>query len=342
MITNKLMSIRLLLPGLLLFTQFLMAEDVGEIIRLDPRFDKLIPEGSKIEKLTDGHDWAEGPVWLAGEDSLIFSDVPGNVVHRWDSSTSKLSDYIKPSGDTGRIKGTSGQGSNGLTLDPVGRLVLMQHGDRRVARLLNNGNYETMAERFEGKRLNSPNDGVFGSDGSFYFTDPPYGLAKGASDPSKELDFSGVYRISPEGRLSLLTKELRFPNGVALSPDEKTLYVANSDPDRPILIAYALDKTGKIGKGKVLADTTELLKAKKPGLPDGLKVDASGNIFMTGPGGVHVLGPDGVLLGRIDPGVATANCAWGDDGSTLYLTADNMLCKIKTKTKGILPGPRLR
>jgi gluconolactonase len=331
-----------IISAIILLSSASGAQDVGEIIRLDPRFDKLISPGAKIEKLTDGHDWSEGPVWLAGENSLLFSDVPGNIVHRWDPATKKLLTFLKPSGDTGRLKGSSGQGSNGLTIDSVGRLVLMQHGDRRVARLENSGSFTTLAERFEGKRLNSPNDGVFASDGSFYFTDPPYGLSKGEKDPARELDFSGVYRISPEGRLSLLTKELRFPNGAALSPDETTLYVANSDPERPILMAYPLEKSGKIGKGRIFADTTELLKAKKPGLPDGLKVDKAGNIFMTGPGGVYVYAPDGVLLGRIDPGVATANCAWGDDGSTLYLTADNMLCRVKTKTAGLLPGPRLK
>lgn len=317
------------------------AETVGEVIRLDPQLDRLISPDSKIEKLADGYDWAEGPVWLSGDSALVYSDVPKNVVYRWSAERKSAVSFLAPSGDTGRVKLSSGQGSNGLTIDSVGRLVLMQHGDRRVARLEPDGQFTTLAERFEGKRLNSPNDGVFGSNGDLFFTDPPYGLIKGANDPGRELDFSGVYRLSANGRLKLLTKELKFPNGVALSPDEKTLYVANSDPELPILMAYPLNDNGGLGKGRVLTNTSELVKAGKPGLPDGLKVDKAGNIFMTGPGGVHILDPNGKLLGRIDTGVATANCAWGDDdGSTLYLTADNMLCRIKTLTSGQLPGPR--
>lgn len=318
------------------------AGDVGEVVRHDPRLDKIIAPGAKIEKLADGYEWAEGPVWLAGESTLIFSDVPKNVVIKWSEESRAASRFLSPSGDTGSLAESSGQGSNGLTLDAVGRLVLMQHGDRRVARLEPNGEFRTLADRFEGKRLNSPNDGVFNRAGDLFFTDPPYGLKQGAKDPSRELDFSGVYLLRANGELTVLTRELRFPNGVALSPDEKTLYVANSDPERPILMAYPLNKDGSIGSGKVLTDTTKLARAGKPGLPDGLKVDQSGNIFMTGPGGVHVLSPDGTLLGRVETGVATANCAWGDDGSTLYLTADNMLCRIKTLTTGPLPGPQSR
>jgi gluconolactonase len=315
-------------------------EHVGEVIRLDPRFDKLIAKDSKIEKLADGYEWSEGPVWLSSDQALVFSDVPKNVVYRWDTKGQPPRAFIKPSGDTGLIKGSSGQGSNGLTLDSVGRLVLMQHGDRRVARLEPNGEFTTLADRFDGKRLNSPNDGAYHANGDLYFTDPPYGLAKGATDPARELDFSGVYRVDKSGHVSLLTKELKFPNGLAFSPDGKTLYVANSDFDRPIIMAYPVKLDGTLGAGKVFADTSELLAAKKPGLPDGLKLDNAGNVFVTGPGGVHVYASDGKLLGRIDPKVATANCAWGDDGTTLYLTADNMLCRIRTLTKGPLEGPK--
>ncbi|MFM1801761.1 MAG: Gluconolactonase precursor [Planctomycetota bacterium] len=315
------------------------AQHVGEILRIDSELDSLIAPDAKIEKLAEGYDWSEGPVWLVGKSSLIFSDVPKNVIHLWSPDRSKASRYIEPSGDTGQVSGSSGQGSNGLTIDATGRLVLMQHGDRRVARREVDGTFTTLADRFQGKRLNSPNDGVYDSHGNLYFTDPPYGLPKGAMDPGRELDYSGVFCLSPDGRLKLLTKELRFPNGIAFSPDGKMLYVANSDPNRPILMAYPVLKDGSLGEGKVLVDTTDLVKAGKPGLPDGLKVDIKGKIFMTGPGGVHVIAPDGKILGRLDTGVATANCAWGDDGSTLYLTADSMLCRLKTLTRGTIPGP---
>ena len=316
------------------------ADPVGEVIRLDPRFDALVSPDAKIEKLADGYEWSEGPVWLAADQALLFSDVPKNKVFKYDQAGRAPSEFLKPSGDTGHLKGSSGQGSNGLTLDSVGRLVLMQHGDRRVARLEPGGQLTTLADRYDGKRLNSPNDGAYHSSGTLYFTDPPYGLAKGANDPARELDFSGVYKVDASGQVSLLTKDLRFPNGLAFSPDQKTLYIANSDFDRPVIMAYPVNTDGTLGTGKVFADTTALLAAKKPGLPDGLKVDSAGNVFATGPGGVHVYAADGTLLGRIDPGVATANCAWGDDGTTLYMTADNMLCRIRTKTKGPLPGPK--
>lgn len=316
------------------------ADPVGEVIRLDPRFDALIPVGAKIEKLADGYDWSEGPVWLAADQALLFSDVPKNTIFKFDKAGRAPSQFLKPSGDTGHLKGSSGQGSNGLTLDSVGRLVLMQHGDRRVARLEPGGQLSTLADRYNGKRLNSPNDGAYHSGGSLYFTDPPYGLAKGAIDPARELDFSGVYKVDGSGQVSLLTKELKFPNGLAFSPDQKTLYVANSDFDRPVIMAYPVKSDGTLETGKVFADTSALVAAKKPGLPDGLKVDNAGNVFATGPGGVHVYATDGTLLGRIDPGVATANCAWGDDGSTLYMTADNMLCRIRTITQGPLVGPK--
>lgn len=317
------------------------ADPVGEVIRLDPLFDALIPAGAKIEKLADGYDWSEGPVWLAADQALLFSDVPKNTVFKFDKAGRAPSQFLKPSGDTGHLKGSSGQGSNGLTLDSVGRLVLMQHGDRRVARLEPGGQLSTLAGRYNGKRLNSPNDGAYHSSGTLYFTDPPYGLAKGANDPARELDFSGVYKVDGSGQVSLLTKELKFPNGLAFAPDQKTLYVANSDFDRPVIMAYPVKADGTLETGKVFADTSALVAAKKPGLPDGLKVDNAGNVFATGPGGVHVYAADGTLLGRIDPGVATANCAWGDDGSTLYMTADNMLCRIRTTTQGPLVGPKL-
>jgi len=218
--------------------------------------------------------------------------------------------------------------------------VLCEHGDRRVARLDKDGKTKTtLADKYVGKRLNSPNDLVYKSNGDLYFTDPPYGLPKGADDPAKELDFQGVYRLTPKGELTLLTKELTRPNGIAFSPDEKTLYVANSDPEKAVWLAFAVKDDGSLTTpGRLFFDSTEWAKDKeKKGLPDGMKVDKDGNLFATGPGGVHVFSPDGKHLGSILTGVATANVGWGDDGSVLYICADKNLCRIKTKTKGKMP-----
>jgi gluconolactonase len=307
-------------------------DTLGTIERLDPRLDKLVPPQAVIEKLADGFDWAEGPVWDRAGKYLLFSDVPRNHVLKWKQGQG-VSVYLEPSGYTGSTPRGGEPGSNGLLIDAAGMLVLCQHGDRRVARLTDSGRFTTLADRYEGKRLNSPNDGTFDSQGNLYFTDPPYGLLGKNDDPTKELPFNGVYRLAKSGRLTLLTKEMTFPNGIALSPDEKTLYVANSDPQKAIWMAFPLKADGTLGAGRVFFDATKW-SGKKKGLPDGMKVDAAGNIFATGPGGVYVFAADGSQLGTIDPGEATANCGWGDDGSTLYLTADMYLCRIRLTTKG--------
>lgn len=314
---------------------------VGKIERLDPKFDERVPADANIEKLADGFEWAEGPVWVKDGGYLLFSDVPHNVVHRW-SDDKGLSEFLKPSGYTGaepyeKAEGSLGeQGSNGLTIGPDGLLVLCQHGDRRVARLNKDGQFETLADKFEGKRFNSPNDLVYDKAGNLYFTDPPYGLKDTFKNPKRELDFTGVYRLGADGKLTLLTKEMSAPNGIALSPDEKTLYVANSDPEKAIWMAFELSADGTISTGRVLFDATAQFKAGKKGLPDGLKVAADGTLFATGPGGVYVLTPDGKHLGTLDPGEATANCAFGGpDGTTLYLTSDMFLCRVKTNAKGL-------
>lgn len=325
------LSGRVLVLGLVLLgVSVARAQTLGTVERLDPRLDQLIPPNAKLEKLAEGLIWSEGPVWLREPGCLLFSDVPRNVVLRWQESVG-LGEYLKPSGYSGRSERGGESGSNGLALDPQGRLVLCQHGDRRVARVEKDGSWTALADRFQGKRFNSPNDLVFRSNGDLYFTDPPYGLAK---DAVRELDFCGVYRLSAEGQLSLLTDELTRPNGIAFSPDEKTLYVAQSDRERAIWMAYDVAPSGSIRNGRVFSDVTPLVKKLK-GLPDGMKVDRAGNLFATGPGGVNVFTPDGKLLGRINPGVATANCCFGGDGSILYMTAHNMLCRIRTTTKGL-------
>jgi gluconolactonase len=308
---------------------------LGTIERLDPAFDQLIGRDVVLEKLVDGHDWTEGPVWVPKEGGyLLFSDIPRNSIYKWQEGKGE-SLFLKPSGYTGDRTDFREPGSNGLILDPKGHLVLCEHGDRRVTRIGDDGKKTVLASEYEGKRLNSPNDGVFKSNGDLYFTDPPYGrMVKNVEGfPDRDLDFCGVYRLSPSGKLTLLTKEMSKPNGIAFSPDEKTLYVANSDPERAIWMAFQVQEDGTLGRGRVFYDTTKWVPDKK-GLPDGMKVDKDGNVFATGPGGVLVFTPQGKLLGIIATGVPTSNCNWGNDGSYLYVTADKALCRIQTKTKG--------
>ncbi|HZS07599.1 MAG TPA: SMP-30/gluconolactonase/LRE family protein [Blastocatellia bacterium] len=309
--------------------------DAVKIVRLDPAFDKLIPTGAKVEKLADGHKWTEGPVWNRKENYVLFSDIPNNAIVRWQEGQGE-SIFMQPSGYTGKDPFDGKEpGTNGLTYDSQGRLVACAHGDRQVVRLEDDGKKRTtLADKYEGKRLNSPNDLVYKSNGDLYFTDPIYGLPKGADDPKRELDFCGVYRLDTKGKVTLLTKEITRPNGIAFSPDEKTLYVACSDPEKAVWMAYDVKADGTLEKGRVFFDATAWAKEKRPGLPDGMKVDKDGNLWATGPGGVHVFSPDGKHLGTLDTGVPTANCAWGEDGSTLYVTANTTLLRVKTSTKG--------
>lgn len=308
----------------------------GKIVRLDPRLDKLIPANARLEKLTEGHRWTEGPVWNKAGGFLLYSDIPNNSIFKWQEGKEETL-FLKPAGYTGATPFTGREpGTNGLTFDKDGLLVSCEHGDRRIARLAADGKTKTtLADKFDGKRLNSPNDLAFKSNGDLYFTDPIYGLPKGADDPQRELDFCGVYRLSKDGKVTLLTKEITRPNGIAFSPDEKKLYVASSDPDKAIWMVYDVKADGTLGAGKVFKDVTAWAKEKRPGLPDGLKVDKDGNLWATGPGGVHIFAADGTHLGTIETGVPTANCAFGDDGSTLYITANTALVRLKTTTKGV-------
>ncbi|MBM3878402.1 MAG: SMP-30/gluconolactonase/LRE family protein [Verrucomicrobia bacterium] len=306
----------------------------GQIERLDPALDDLIPPDAVLEKLAGGFEWAEGPVWNRKTQTLLFSDVPRNVVFEWKEDHGTR-DYLFPSGYTGTLRRGGEPGSNGLILDAHNRLVLCQHGDRRVARWdPDTRQFVTLAQYYLHRRFNSPNDLVYNSKGDLYFTDPPYGLLQGNQDPLKELVFNGVYLLRRNGEVVLLSTELPYPNGIALSPDEKTLYVAVSDRSRPSIAAFDVKADGTVENGRIFFDAIPLLPGRK-GLPDGLKVDYYGNLFATGPGGVLVLTPEGKHLGTIDTGEATANCAWGDDGSTLYITADMYLCRVKTTTKGL-------
>jgi gluconolactonase len=308
------------------------------IDRKSPALDDLLAADAKFEKLSDGHKWVEGPVWSTRGGFLLWSDIPNNVVHKWQPGGA-VSEYLKPSGYSGSEPFTGPEpGSNGLTFDREGHLILCQHGDRRVARMDAPGEFTALADKYEGKRLNSPNDVVVHSSGAIYFTDPPYGLPGRWDDPKKELPFQGVYRHGTDGALTLLTKELYAPNGLAFSPDERTLYVAQSDPKKAIWMAYPVKADGTIGEGKVFADATSLVGEAHPGLPDGMKVDTKGNIWTTAPGGVWIFTPTGEHLGTIVTGVPTANLAWGDDGSTLYITANHAVWRVKTKAVGKIPG----
>lgn len=308
-------------------------EPAAQIVRLDPRFDRLIPHTAVVEKIADGFAWVEGPVWSKPGGYLLFTDIPNNSVFKWQPGRG-VTLFMKPSGYTGAAPFTGREpGANGLTFDRQGRLTLAEHGDRRIARLESDGHKTTLVDRYQGKRINSPNDLVFKSNGDLYFTDPPFGLPKSFEDPGKELPFQGVYRLAKNGGLTLPIRDIKAPNGIAFSPDEKTLYVSNAEKDKAVWYAYAVKADGTLGDRRVLFDATEFAKTRK-GVPDGMKVDREGNLFAAGPGGLYVIGPEGTLLGRIELGVATANCAWGEDGSVLYIVASTVIYRIRTSTRG--------
>lgn len=300
---------------------------IGRIERLLPGLDRHVEADAKIEVLAGGFTWTEGPLWVDDDQGghLLFTDIPRNSIFRW-SPAGGVELFMKPSGYTGVTFYGLEPGANGLALDPEGRLTMCEHGDRRVSVLTKQGGKRTLADHDGGRRLNSPNDLVFDSAGVIYFTDPPYGLPDRAEDPRRELDYCGVYRLDPDGKLTLLTKELDRPNGIGLSPDEQTLYVAQSDPAKPIWMAYPLTEDKTLGEGRLLYSAAAHM-GEFPGLPDGLAVAADGTIFGSGPGGIYVISPDGKLLGRLITGGRTSNCAIGGDGY-LYITADKLLCRV--------------
>ncbi|MEO1614239.1 MAG: SMP-30/gluconolactonase/LRE family protein [Planctomycetota bacterium] len=304
---------------------------IGQVEILDDGLKKYADGSTKIEVLAAGFTWSEGPVWVSDDSGghLLFSDIPRNTIFRWSASRG-VESFMSPSGYTGVSYYGLEPGSNGLTLDPQGRLTMCEHGDRRVSVLTRGGGKRTLVDQFQGKRLNSPNDLTFDKAGQLYFTDPIYGLPERAEDPRRELDFCGVYRMATDGTLQLLTKELARPNGIALSPDEKTLYVAQSDPDRPIWMAYPLKEDGSLGNGKVLFDASQYVK-ELPGLPDGMTVADDGTLFASGPGGIYVLSAEGKLLGRFMTGGRVSNCTFDDEQKSLYITADDKICRVRLK-----------
>ncbi len=305
----------------------------GRIVRLDPRFDTLLGARPRLQRVTGGHAWLEGPVWNARDGYLLYTDIPHNAVFKFSPGHGTRL-FLKPSGYSGAGPFAGKEpGANGLTFDAHGRLVLAEHGDRRVTRLEANGNRTVLADRYQGKRLNSPNDVVFRSNGDLYFTDPPFGLPETFADPARELDFCGVYRLTRDGKLSLLARDIGAPNGIAFSPDERTLYVTDVNPARPAWLAYDVHADGSLANGRVFR-AADFWMRTRPGGPDGLKTDKAGNIFAAGPGGVYVFAPDGTHLGTIETGVATSNVAWGEDGSVLYITASTAVYRIKLGTLG--------
>ena len=312
--------------------------EIGQVERFEPALDSLIDPQASIELLEVGFSWSEGPVWVASENCLLFSDIPRNAIFRW-SERDGARIWMQPSGYTGVAYYGKEPGSNGLTLDGEGRLLACEHGDRRISRLEQGGGKVTLADSYQGKRFNSPNDLVLRAGGDLYFTDPAYGLPRRYEDTRRDLPFCGVYLLRPDLREpELLVDSMRMPNGVALDPEERFLYVTQSDPQSPCVTRYPIRDDSTLGAGDVVADFTDRVP-EAPGLPDGIKVDDSGNIFTTGPGGVWVLGDSGKRLGRIRTGLRVANLCWGDDGSTLYLCSDQYLCRLHTRTRGKLPGP---
>ena len=303
------------------------------IMRLDPRFDSLVPAGARLEKIVDDHGWAEGPAWISAGGYLLFSDVVKNAIYRWKEGEGERV-FLRPSGYTGRAPFPGAEpGSNGIAVDAEGRLVFCQHGDRRIVRREADGRLTVLVERYQGKRINSPNDLVFRSNGDLYFTDPPFGLPNSYRDPAKELPFQGVYRLGRDGRLTLLTSELSGPNGIAFSPDERTLYVSNADAKRLVWMAYGVKSDGTLGPGRTFYDGTATL-AGRQGTADGMKVDVRGNLFAVGPGGVYVFAPDATLLGWFDFAGNAGNVAWGEDGSTLFIAANAAVYRVRLSTVG--------
>jgi gluconolactonase len=304
----------------------------GAVTRLDPALDAVLDPSARVERLAGGFLFTEGPVWLP-EGALLFSDPNANTIYRWSPDDGVA--IVRPkSGYAGIDIGEYRQpGSNGLALDAAGRVTVAEHGNRRISRIEPNGVVTVLADRFEGKRFNSPNDLVYRSDGALYFTDPPFGLPKFGEDPRKELPFSGVYRWR-DGVVTLLTRELDGPNGLAFSPDERFLYVGNWDERRKVVMRYPVTDEG-IGPGLVFADLTT---APGEDAIDGIKVDREGHVFVSGPGGVWIFSPDGRHLGTLTADEHPHNMAWGDaDGRTLYMTAQTGIYRVRIATGGPRP-----
>ena len=305
-----------------------------EVVRLDPGIDAIVPLNPKIFKLAEGFQFTEGPIWVK-PGYLLFSDPNANKIYKY-TADGALSVFKNNSGYSGKdIAEYFQPGSNGLTLDPQGRLTINEHGNRRITRVEQDGKLTVLADRFEGKRLNSPNDLIYRSDGTLFFTDPPFGLPKFYDDPRKELPYSGVFALY-KGQLKLVSTDLKGPNGIAFSPDEKYLYVGNWDPEKKIVMRYEVNPDATLSNGKVFFDMTS---APGEDAIDGIKVDEQGNLYVSGPGGLWVISSAGKHLGTIVAPKHPHNLAWGgDDGKTLYMTAQGTLYRMPLNIPGIRPG----
>ena len=306
------------------------------VVRNDSAIDGIVPANPKIFKLAEGFQFTEGPVWQQREQRLLFSDPNANRIYAWEERSAELRTLLENSGYAGSDVALYGQpGSNGLTLDATGRLTINQHGNHRVVRIEADGAQTVLADNYRGKRLNSPNDLVYAADGAVYFTDPPFGLPKFYDDPRKELAFSGVYR-SRGGKVTLLTRELQGPNGIAFSPDEKYLYVGNWDPAAKVVLRFPVKRDGSLGPSSVFADLTQEVPGEEA--LDGIKVDKQGNLYLSAPDGLRIYSSAGKHLGTLIAPRPIHNFAWGgDDGRTLYLTARDRLYRIALLTEGVRP-----
>jgi gluconolactonase len=309
--------------------------DEAIIDRWDPAMDAIVPQDWKVEKLAEGFGWAEGPIWVKEGSYLLFTDVPGNKMWKW-SEKDGLEKFLDPSGAANPDMSVWREaGANGLAILDKKHILIADTGNRGIQKLnLKTKKKTTVAMWFDGRKFSSPNDVTRTKKGVLFFTDPPYGFKKFDDAAEIEIAFNGVYRMSNDGKVSVIEKDLHRPNGVALSPDEKTLYVTQSEPKKAIIMAYSLDASGNVTGKKLFQDLTDLVAADAPGLPDGLTVAADGTIFTSGPGGIVVLSKEGKRLGRIRDGKPTANCKFGDDGKTLYMTSQNMLARIRLNVAG--------
>ncbi len=333
-----------LLVSLVCISNVVMAQStpyatIGQIVRNDPKLDQLIPADASIEIIASGFGHLEGPVWVRDSSYLLVNDTKAQITYKW-SPKAGLSKFLEHNGYTGRLPYSEEPGSNGMTVDKQGRLIICDHGDRRIAAmpLRGKGGKRTLTDNYNGKRYSSPNDVVAHVNGSLYFTDPTYGLPLKEKDPTRETTVNGVYQLTPTGTIKLLVQDMTFPNGLAFSPDGKMVYVTQSDSLKPLINAYPVLADGSFGKKRLFFDGATVPKLRYKEVPDGIKVDQEGNCWVAGPGGLLILSPAGKLLGRIDTGEVISNCAWGDDGSTLYIASSMFLCRIKTKIKGPLPG----
>jgi len=302
---------------------------IGTVERLHTSLDKLIDPTAKIEVIAEGFAWSEGPLWVEEHQLLLFSDVPNNKIYKW-SETQGLKEYLDLSGYTGKVERGGEKGSNGLLLDRNGNLVLCQHGNRQVAQMdapfvLPKSSYISLANKFNGKKLNSPNDIIQRSNGDLFFTDPPYGLNDQEIE-KKELSFNGVYKLDTLGTLTLLIDTLSRPNGLALSPNEKKLIVGNSDIKKPMLFAYNIDVNDSLTSAGIVVNFQ-----KYGGAPDGFKIDQQGNIFTSGPGGIWIFNNEYVPIGKIKLPQAVSNCCLADGGKTLYITAAHQVLRLRMR-----------